>query len=51
MTEVVHAPMSAEAFLAWSLAQPKGRRYELVSGEVVRIHSARAAHARTKFNQ
>ncbi len=51
MSEVVHAPMSAEAFLAWSLAQPNGRRYELVGGEVVRMNSERAAHARTKFNQ
>ncbi len=49
MSEVVHPRMTAEAFLAWSLAQPKGRRYELVGGEVVRMHSERAAHARTKL--
>ena len=49
MSEPGHAPMTADAFLAWSLAQPKGCRYELVGGEVVRMRSERAAHARTKF--
>ena len=42
-------PMTADAFLAWSIEQPEGERYELVAGRVVRMASERATHARTKF--
>ena len=41
--------MTSEAFLEWSMRQPEGARYELEHGEVVRMASERAAHARTKF--
>ncbi len=41
--------MTADEFIAWSMAQPKGRRYELASGEVVQMASERAKHARVKM--
>ncbi len=41
--------MTAEAFIAWSMEQPDGDRYELVAGNVVRMAAERAAHARAKL--
>lgn len=41
-------PMSAEAFLAWSLAQPEGRRHELMDGRVVAMASEGVRHALVK---
>ena len=49
MSDPAHAPMAAHAFLAWSEAQPKGARHELVAGQVVRLAAERAAHARAKL--
>ncbi|MFO1038326.1 MAG: Uma2 family endonuclease [Geminicoccaceae bacterium] len=40
--------MTAEEFLDWAMAQPEGRRYELVAGEVVAMAPERATHARAK---
>lgn len=42
-------PMSADAFIAWAIRQPKGRRYELVAGDVVAMAPERALHTETKF--
>ncbi len=41
--------MAAHAFLAWSEAQPKDARCELVAGQLVRMSAERAAHARAKL--
>ncbi len=49
MSDPAAHPMTSEAFLAWSMEQPEGERYELVAGRVVRMASERAAHARTKL--
>ncbi len=48
MSDPAQSPMTAEAFVAWAMRQPDCR-YELVGGEVVRMASERAAHARTKL--
>ncbi|MCB1884550.1 MAG: Uma2 family endonuclease [Geminicoccaceae bacterium] len=40
--------MTADAFLAWAMEQPPGRRHELDAGEVVAMAPERAAHARVK---
>ncbi len=39
--------MTADAFIAWALEQPKGR-YELFNGQVVAMNPQRVAHIRTK---
>lgn len=49
MSEAVLEFMDADSFIEWSMRRPKGERYELVAGRVVRMASERAAHARTKF--
>ena len=49
MSEAEPVPMTADAFIAWSMRQPEGERYELFAGEVVRMASERVGHARTKF--
>ena len=49
MSNPALTPMTSDAFIAWSMEQPEGERYELVAGRVVRMASERAAHARTKF--
>ncbi len=41
--------MTADAFIDWTLTLPKGERYELVNGEVVRMAPERVSHARAKF--
>jgi len=40
--------LTADAFIAWALEQPRGR-YELAGGEIVAIAPERAGHARVKF--
>jgi Putative restriction endonuclease len=40
--------MTADEFIAWSMEQPEGRRYELATGKVVQIASDRARHALVK---
>jgi Uma2 family endonuclease len=40
--------MTVDQFLSWAMAQPDGRRYELVAGEVVAMAPERAVHARRK---
>lgn len=49
MSEAAKQPMTSDAFIAWAMEQPKGRRYELSDGEVVAMAPERAAHARAKF--
>ena len=44
--------MSADEFVAWSLAQPKddeGGRFELVDGRVIRLQSERIVHGEVKL--
>jgi Uma2 family endonuclease len=41
--------MTADEFIEWAMAQPEGRRYELVAGEVVAMAPERSSHALTKF--
>ena len=40
--------MTADAFIAWSRAQPEGCRFELANGEIVQMGSGRARHAIVK---
>lgn len=40
--------MSAEAFVAWSLEQPPGARFELLDGQVIEMQAERLAHAEAK---
>ena len=40
--------MTADSFLAWSIDLPKGRRYELMDGEVYEMAPERFAHARVE---
>lgn len=40
--------MTADAFLAWAVDQPKRPRYELVAGELVMMAPERSAHALVK---
>ncbi len=40
--------MTADQFIAWTLQQPEGERYELASGEVVAMAPERAGHSRAK---
>jgi Uma2 family endonuclease len=47
MTEPAAKPMTADAFIDWTMAQPTGR-YELVAGEVVAMSPERAGHALVK---
>ena len=48
MSDPASAPMTAEAFLAWTVRQ-KQERYELAGGEIVRMAAERAGHARMKM--
>ena len=41
--------MTADEFIAWAMARPKGERYELVAGEIVAMAPERSAHALTKL--
>ncbi len=41
--------MTADAFIAWAMEQPEGKRYELVAGEIVAMAPERSIHALTKF--
>jgi len=41
--------MTSDAFIAWAMEQPEGRRYELSDGEIVAMAPERVAHARAKF--
>jgi Uma2 family endonuclease len=50
MTVPARARMTADAFIAWAMAQPEGCRYELVAGEVVAMSPERAAHNEAKGN-
>ncbi len=45
-----HPPqrMTVNEFLVWAMAQPEGRRFELVNGEVVAMAPERVVHAETK---
>ena len=40
--------MTADEFIAWSMAQPKGQRYELSNGEVFGMAPERWYHTRVK---
>ncbi len=40
--------MTADEFVAWSMDQPKGKRYELDGGEVIQMASQRVRHALVK---
>ncbi len=42
------ARMTANEFIAWSMDQPKERRYELADGEVIQMASQRVRHALVK---
>jgi Uma2 family endonuclease len=50
MTASARARMTADAFIAWAMAQPEGCRYELMAGEVVAMSPERVAHNETKGN-
>ena len=41
--------MTADEFIAWTTAQPKGARYELVDGEIYAMASQRSSHALAAF--
>jgi Uma2 family endonuclease len=41
--------MEADEFIAWAVSRPKGKRYELVAGEVVPMAAERAGHVRIKY--
>ena len=43
-----HARMTSDEFIAWAMQQPKGKRYELVDGEIVGMAAERSRHALTK---
>lgn len=49
MSDPARQRMTSDAFIAWAMEQPKGRRYELSGGEVVAMAPERVAHARAKF--
>src|ERR1700730_9572273 len=48
MSATVPHRMTADEFIAWTMEQPEGKRYELVAGEVVAIAPEQAAHGRMK---
>jgi Uma2 family endonuclease len=50
MSDPAAARMTSDEFIAWAIEQPKGRRYELVAGEIVTMAPERRAHALTKFH-
>ena len=47
MAEPLPKGMDADEFIAWAMAQPRGR-FELVEGDVVAMAPERSLHARTK---
>ncbi len=49
MSDPLRTRMTADEFTAWAMQQDDGRRYELVSGDVIAMAPERAAHARLKF--
>lgn len=49
MSTIPRHRMTADEFIAWSMQQPKGVRYELVDGLIVQMASERSAHALAKF--
>lgn len=49
MSDAALRQMTADEFLVWYDDQPEGARYELAAGQVIRMASERAAHARTKL--
>lgn len=51
MAEPMRAPrMTADEFVPWAMAQPEGRRYELVGGRIVAMSPERAGHNLGKGN-
>jgi Uma2 family endonuclease len=42
--------MTADEFIPWAMAQPEGRRYELVAGEIIAVAPERAGHNEGKGN-
>ena len=38
--------MTPDQFIAWTMQQPEGERYELVDGEVLAMAPERAGHTR-----
>ena len=44
MNDAAPSMMSADAFIAWSMDQPKGQRYELMAGRAVAMVGERLAH-------
>ena len=48
MAEAAQTRMTADEFVAWAAAQPKGRRYELYGGEIVAMAPERLSHALAK---
>ena len=41
--------MTADEFIAWAMAQPEGRRYELVAGEIIAMSPERVGHNEGKW--
>jgi Uma2 family endonuclease len=50
MTAVTKLRMNADEFIAWAMTQPKGKRYELVGGEVVAMSPEHVEHSEIKGN-
>ncbi len=48
MSDPAQQSMDADAFVAWAIQQPRGKRYELANGEVVAMAPERSGHARLK---
>ena len=49
MSEAASGRMSADAFIAWAMAQPEGEHYGLVDGAVLAMAPERIAHNDAKF--
>ncbi len=47
-TQPRHAPLTADAFMAWAAEQPTGR-FELSHGEIVAMSPERISHTRLKY--
>lgn len=48
MSDPAAARMTSDDFIAWSMEQPDGRRYELAAGQVIEMSAERSAHALVK---
>jgi Uma2 family endonuclease len=50
MPDPAPAHMTTDEFIAWTMEQPDGHRYELVAGKVVGMAPERSGHALAKAN-